>query len=86
MRVRGSHELAKKIERKTLSARDENRHLDIRREINFRMTALVGRYWSQYGTKKKSQSREKSIVEGIRKERGRMFVREVEGQRRVGMA
>ena len=39
--VHGSHELAKKIERKKMSARDENRHLDVKREVNFRMTALI---------------------------------------------
>ena len=42
--VHGSHELAKKIERKKLSARDENRHLDVKKEINFRMSALIDRY------------------------------------------
>jgi hypothetical protein len=36
-------ELAKKIERKKMSARDENRHLDVKREINFRMSALIDR-------------------------------------------
>jgi len=38
-----------------MSARDENRHLDIKREVNFRMPALIDRYWQQYGSKKKSQ-------------------------------
>ena len=37
VRVHGSFELAKKVERKKLGLRDENRHLDIRREVNFRM-------------------------------------------------
>jgi len=41
IRVHGSHERAKKIERKKMSARDENRHLDMRREVNFRMSALI---------------------------------------------
>jgi hypothetical protein len=39
--VHGSHELARKILRKRLSARDENRQLDIKREVNFRMSALI---------------------------------------------
>ena len=39
--VHGSHELAMKILRKRLSARDENRQLDIKREVNFRMSALI---------------------------------------------
>ena len=39
------HELAKKIERKKMSIRDENRHLDVKREVNFRMSALIDRYW-----------------------------------------
>ena len=77
--VHGSHELAKKIERKKMSARDENRHLDIKREVNFRMTALLDRYWDKYGIKKKSSDREHSVLEGIRNELGNMFVREVDG-------
>jgi len=32
--VHGSFDLAKKIERKRLSARGENRNLDIKREVN----------------------------------------------------
>lgn len=78
-RVHGSYELAKKIERKRMSARDENRHLDVKREINFRMSALIDRYWDRYGIKKRSADREKSIVEGIRAELGNAFVREVDG-------
>jgi hypothetical protein len=54
IRVRGSHELAKKIERKKMSARDENRHLDVRREVNFRMSALIARYQDDYASEKKS--------------------------------
>ena len=54
LQVHGSHELAKKIERKKMSARDENRHLDVKREVNFRMSALIDRYWNEYGSKKKS--------------------------------
>ena len=76
--VHGPHELAKKIERKKLSGRDENRHLDVKREINFRMSALIDRYWEQYASKKKSQDREKSVLEGIRAELGKSFVREVD--------
>ena len=78
LRVHGSHELAKKILRKRLSARDENRHLDIKKEVNFRMTALIDRYWDQHASKKKSQDRERSILEGIRFAFGKLFVREVE--------
>ena len=77
--VYGPRELAKKIERKRMSARDENRHLDIKKEVHFRMSALIDRYQQQYGRKKKSYSRERSILKGIRKTfRGR-FVREVDG-------
>jgi site-specific recombinase XerD len=79
-RVHGSRELAKKIERKKMSARDENRHLDIKREVNFRMTALIDRYWDEYASKKKSSDREHSVLEGIRSELGGMFVREVDGR------
>ena len=78
-RVHGPKELAKKIERKKMSARDENRHLDMRREVNFKMSALIGRYWTEYGSKKISGDREKSILEGIRRELGSLFVREVDG-------
>ena len=75
--VHGSHELAKKILRKKMSARDENRHLDIRKEINFRMCALIDRYWVQHASEKKSADREKSILDGIRRELGKFFVREL---------
>jgi integrase len=78
-RVRGSAELAKQIERKKLSLRDENRHLDVKKEINYRMNDLIDHYWKHYGSRKKSADREKSIVEGIRSELGRLFVREVDG-------
>src|SRR6266849_1726815 len=64
---------------KKLSARDENRHLDIKRVVNFRMSTLIDRYWQVYGSKKKSHSRERSGLEGIRNELGQMFVREVDG-------
>jgi integrase len=79
LRIHGSSELAKKIERKKMGARDENRHLDIKREVNFRMSALIDRYWTHYGTKKRSASREKSVLDGIRSELGSLFVREVDG-------
>jgi integrase len=72
-------ELAKKIQRKRMSARDENRHLDVKREINFRMSTLIERYWEQHGSKKRSADREKSITDGIRDELGKLFVREVDG-------
>src|SRR5262249_12942610 len=77
--VHGGHELARKVERKKMSVRDENRHLDIKREVNFRMSALIDKYWAHYGIKKRSADREKSIVEGIRSELGKLFVREVDG-------
>jgi len=79
VRVHGSMELAKKIQRKRMSARDENRHLDVKREVNFRMSTLIDRYWEQYGSKKRSADREKSITDGIRDELGKLFVREVDG-------
>lgn len=79
LRVHGSHELARKIERKKMSIRDENRHLDVKKEINLRMSDLIDNYWEQYGSKKRSADREKSITEGIRAELGNLFVREVDG-------
>ncbi len=79
LNVHGPHDLAKKILRKKLSARDENRHLDVKKEINFRMGDLIDRYWQQYGSRKKSQDREKSVLEGVRTELGGSFVREVDG-------
>src|ERR1017187_10128967 len=79
LRVHGAYELARKIERKKMSVRDENRHLDIKREVNFRMSALIDRYWTHYGSKKRSASREKSVLEGIRSELGPSFVREIDG-------
>ena len=71
--------LAKTIERKKLTRRAENRHLDVKKQINYRMNDLIDRYWAQCGVKKKSADREKSIVEGIRSVLGQMFVREVDG-------
>jgi hypothetical protein len=61
LRVRGSAELARKIERKKMSARDENRHLDVKREINYRMSALIDRYLTHYGNKKLSADRERAF-------------------------
>jgi integrase len=80
VQVNGPHELAKKIERKKKSLRDENRHLDIKREVNFPMSALIDRYRDEYVSKKKSADREFSILEGIREELGGLFVREVDGR------
>jgi integrase len=80
LRVHGGFELAKKIQRKRMSVRDENRHLDVKREVNFRMSALIDRYWERYSRKKKSGDRESSILEGIRNELGELFVREVDGE------
>src|SRR5215831_11242155 len=79
LNVHGPHDLAKKILRKKLSARDENRHLDVKKEVNFRMSALIDRYRDAYGVKKKSADRESSVLEGIREELGDLFVREVDG-------
>src|SRR6185503_6763866 len=79
LRVHGAYELARKIERKKMSLRDENRHLDVKREVNFRMSALIDRYWTHYGIKKRSADRESSVLDGIRFELGRSFVREVSG-------
>src|SRR6201999_153271 len=45
----------------------------------YRMSDLIDRYWEQYGVKKASADREKSILAGIRDELGRSFVREVDG-------
>jgi integrase len=62
-----------------MSVRDENRHLDVKKEVNFRMSALIDRYWKHYGVKKRSASREKSNLDGIRSDLGSSFVREVDG-------
>ena len=79
LRVHGAYELARKIERKKMSVRDENRHLDVKREVNFRMSTLIDRYWKQYGIKKRSANREKSVLDGVRSDMGRLFVREIDG-------
>src|SRR5262249_7781502 len=78
-RVYGTRRLAEKIERKKLSSRDENRHLDIKREVNFKLAALVDRYSNEYGSKKRSFDREKSILTGIQEDLGQVFVRELDG-------
>jgi hypothetical protein len=65
-RIHGGYDLACKVLRKKLSTRDENRHLDVKKEINYRMSELIDRYWTHYGSKKASADREKSIVEGSR--------------------
>jgi hypothetical protein len=67
------------------SARDENHHLDVKREVNLRMSALIDRYWTHYGMKKRSANREKSVLNGIRSELGRSFVREVDGDAVAGL-
>jgi integrase len=77
--VHGPHELAKKVLRKRLSARDENRHLDVKREVNFPMTKLIERYQEQYATKKKSWDREKGVLRGLKDRFGKLFVREITG-------
>ena len=77
--VNGPHELAKKIERKKMSARDENRHLEVRKEVYFPMKKLIERYEEEYARKKKSYDRERSVLNGIRKELGSQFVGEVDG-------
>jgi integrase len=79
LRVHGSYELARKIKRKKMSIRDENRHLDVKRLVNLRMSALIDKYLIEYGCKKPSADREKSILDGIRSALGRTFVREVDG-------
>lgn len=78
--VHGPRTLADKIERKKLSLRDENRHLDIKKEVNFRMSALIERYREQYGNKKKSADREKAVLTRIGADLGKLWVREVDGK------
>ncbi|HPT25807.1 MAG TPA: site-specific integrase [Bryobacteraceae bacterium] len=77
--MHGPFELAKKVQRKKMSVRDENRHLDVKREVNFRMSALIEKYRDEYANGKKSADRERSILERIRKEMGTLFVRKVDG-------
>jgi len=50
LRVHVAYELARKIERKKMSVRDENRHLDVQREVNFRISALVDGYGTHSGS------------------------------------
>jgi integrase len=78
-KVHGSDKLAKSVEHKKLTIRDEKRYLDVKKEINYSMSDLIDRYWEHYGSRKASADREKAIVEGIRAELGRKFVREVDG-------
>ncbi len=68
--VHGPHELAKKILRKKLSRRTRTGIWMSRRRSTFAMSALIDRYWKQYASKKKSNDREKSVLEGIREELG----------------
>ena len=79
LRVHGGYALAEKIERKKLSIRDENRHLDIKKEVNFKVSALIERYTKEYAIKKKSYDREKAVLSGIDEELGDLFVREADG-------
>ena len=58
VRVRG-FDVAKKVQHKKLTNRDENRHLDVKKEINYKMSDLIDRYWRQYGSRKASADREK---------------------------
>jgi hypothetical protein len=62
-----------------MSVRDENRHLEIRKDVYFPMKKLIDRYEEEYARKKKSYDREKSVLNGIRKELGSQFVGEVDG-------
>ena len=59
VRIRG-FDVAKKVQHKKLTTRDENRHLDVKKEINYKMSDLIDRYWTHYGSKKASADREKS--------------------------
>ena len=77
--VSGPHALARKIERKKLSVRDENRHLDVKKEVRVRMSALIDRYEAQYASKKRSYNRERSVLNGLRQAFGNAFVHEVDG-------
>jgi hypothetical protein len=79
LRVYGSLALARKILHKKLSNRAEGRHLDIRREVSFPTSLLIDRYWEVHGSKKRSQDREKAIIDGICDRLGKLFVREVDG-------
>lgn len=43
------------------------------------MSALIDRYWTHYGSKKRSANREKSVLDGITVRVGPPFVREIDG-------
>ena len=79
LKVHGTEEFARKVEREKLCLRDENRHPGIPKETLYRMSELIDRYWVQYGVKKASADREKSILVGIRSELGHISVRNVDG-------
>ena len=64
-----------------MSQRDENRHLETKREVDYRMSALIDRYWEQYASKRKPQDREKSVLDGIRAELDDLFVGRLMGRR-----
>jgi len=68
-----------KWSKKSFACADENRYPDVSKEINYRMSELIDRYWVQYGVKKASADRERSILAGIGSELGSMFVRNVDG-------
>lgn len=72
-RGRGSRELAQKIERKKMSVRDENRHLDVQREVNFRMSTLINRCTIEYANRKRSIDRKKSIFKPHSPRAGRLL-------------
>ena len=42
--IHGTDKVAKIVERKKLSTRGENRHLDVKKEINYKMSDLIDRY------------------------------------------
>ena len=46
---------------------------------DYPVSELIDRYWTHYGSKKRSADRERSILEGIRSALGRSFAREVDG-------
>jgi len=77
--ISGPRELARKIERKRLSARDENRHLEIKKEVRLPMKALIDRYEEQYARRKRSYSRERAVLENLRRVFRGSFVHQVDG-------
>ena len=62
-RIHGSYDLARKILRKKLLMRDENRHLDVKKEINYRMSELIDRYWTHYARRLPQIARRASLRE-----------------------